>query len=275
MATTGSSAWGGNAADFAIKIAQAKKAAGWTADSISPGVLSVPSPFLDPDEVVRNAKATPSAASTVKPVTVEDFMTEPVALNDPKLGSRRISSAPTTLPKTVGASISAYGNFQAPAFLTDAVNRLNQSQTSAARLQDEYRQQLLDAVLGGNYLAAEALRAASVVPGSSVSFGQAVTDPTVGKAYAEQAKAAAAESGARTDEYTRVTNETSDLENRLKSVTEQLGSMPFGGSSIPGANVEQGNLLLEQFNIKRELDRQRDKLAQGGGYRPSGFASAP
>lgn len=276
MATAGSTAYGGSAQDFAFKIAQAKKAAGWTANSISPGVLSVPSSFINPDEVVKKAKATPSAASQVKPITVEDFMTEPVALNDPKLGSRRVTSIPQGLPRETAGSISVYGNFQAPAYLTDAVNRLNQSQSSSARLQDEYRQQLLDAVLGGNYLAAEALRAASVQPGTSVAFGQQVADPNVGAGYAQQATAAAAESQQRTQAYSQLTNQQAQLQKRLQDIQTKIASAPTGGIMSPlGSAGDQGNLQIEQFSIQRELDRQRQLLAQGGGYRPSGYASAP
>lgn len=260
------------------RIAQSRQNTGWTADSISPGVLSVPKAFINPDEVVKQAKAAPSAASQVKPITVEDFMTEPVQLNDPKLGSRKISSIPygAGAPQKA-ASISAYGNFQAPAFLTEAVNRLNSQQSSAARMQDEYRQQLLDAVLSGNYLAAEALRASSVAPGASVAFGQQVADPNVGLGYAQQATAAAQESQQRTQALQSVTNEQMQLQQRLQDVTKQLASMPSGtGLMNPlGGSNQQGQLQIEQFSIKRELDRQRQLLAQGGGYRPSGYATTP
>jgi hypothetical protein len=73
--------------------------------------------------------------------------------------------------------------------LTNAVNQLNQGQSQQAMMQSEYRQKLLNAVLSGNYLAAEALRASSVGPGSSVSFGQAVVPPQVGQAAVINAQA--------------------------------------------------------------------------------------
>jgi hypothetical protein len=169
-----------------------------------------------------------------------------------------------------------------PAFLTNAVDRLNSTQSLRAFDQAEFRQQLLDATLSGNYLAAEALRATAVQPGTSVGFGSAVLDPKIGEATMTAAQAAASESRVRTGALQSATSQEQALRKERdklqRQITEQAPSTRFGGGGIIGsgpASSERFQLLSQQRRIQEELNRQQKNLAQGGAYRPSGFQSPP
>lgn len=270
--------WGVDLAAYVTSQMQASAPKGWSDQILSPGNLSVPQAFITPEQVAQRAKE--AGPNEVKTFSIEDFMTQPVALNDPKLASRPYTSTPQ-VPKTVGATVSAYSNVPVPAFLQGAINQLNQTQSLRAMEQADFRQQLLDATLEGNYLAAEALRASAVSPGASVGFGSAVLDPNIGYSAVIQGNAAAAESSARRAALTEATTQESSLRNQLSKVQGELSRLPsqtFGFSPI-GISSSQGQqraqLQSEQRRIQQELDRQRDRLAAGGAYRPSGFASPP
>jgi hypothetical protein len=253
---------------------------GWTAETLSPGNLPVPQAFITPESVVADVqRAGPTTRRTFSPA---DFMTQPAALNDPALASRGFNSTPTTAPLTVGASVSAFNNFPAPAFLTDAVNRLNTTQSLRAMEQADFRQQLLDATLSGNFLAAEALRASAVQPGTSVGFGSAVLDPQIGQAALTQSEAAAHESSVRTSALQSATSQEEALRAQLMDVQRDIARVTpaggqFGGSIIgsQGQSQERFQLQSQQRRIQRELERQQANLAQGGAFRPSGFSSPP
>jgi hypothetical protein len=178
--------------------------------------------------------------------------------------------------------VSAFNNFPAPAFLAGAVNQLNRTQSLRAMEQADFRQQLLDATLSGNFLAAEALRAAAVQPGTSVGFGSAVLDPNIGQAALTQSEAAASESAVRRGALSSATRQEEVLRQQLTDVQRNLARVTptssFGGGSIIGSqgqSNERFRLQSEQRRIQRELERQQANLAQGGAFRPSGFSSPP
>ena len=57
----------------------------WSANSISPGDLPLPPGFLTPEQVAQRSIGSPADAP--RTISVEDFLTAPTALVDPKLGS--------------------------------------------------------------------------------------------------------------------------------------------------------------------------------------------
>jgi len=229
-----------------ISTRQGSKTGGaWTAASISPGELPIPAGFLTPEEIAKQSK--PFTQS--KFFTPEDFLISPAALNDPKLASMTYKSTPQNTPLKVGASISAFSNTQAPAFLTNAVNQLNNTQSLQAASQEQFRQQLLDAVLGGNYLAAEALRASAVTPGAKVGFGGAVQNPQVGQAAVIGAQANQTQANAVVESLNKPNEQSAVLQSQLKQVQQKLGSVPQGFAG----GQDRAALTAQQFAIQREI----------------------
>lgn len=220
----------------------------WSGSSIAPGDLPLPPGFLTPEEIA--AKSKPFVQT--KFFTPEDFLTDPTALSDPKLASRVFSSAPTNTPLKVGGSVSAYSNVQVPAFLTNAVQQLNATQSSQAAMQEGFRQQLLDAVLGGNYLAAEALRASAVTPGASVGFGGSVQNPQVGQAAVIGAQAQKTQSQAVAD---TLRQKPTGQEFLLKSQLDRLDQQIAGSSSGFGfyGGEQKAALTNKKLQIQRDL----------------------
>jgi hypothetical protein len=255
----------------------------WSANTLQSAIGELPLPpgFLTPEQVAQNAINSPSEAP--RTISVDDFLTSPTALVDPKLGSRQFSSAPTSsaVPINVGASVSAFGNAPAPAFLTDAVNRLNQTQSNFRSSEDSFRGKLLDAVLGGNFLAAEALRASAARPGTNIAFGAPVQNPQIGQGFLASSQAAAGESNARTTAVNQQTSQLSTLQNQLRDVERDLkglgtgGVGGFGGGSIignrGGGSGGKAQLQSKQNQIRREIEKQQSVLSSGGAFAPSGF----
>jgi hypothetical protein len=215
---------------------------GWTFETISPGELPVPPGFLTPEEVAAQS----AAWVTPKTISATDFLTSTPGLHDPKLASRAYSSVPQTLPKEVAATASVYGTANVPAFLTQAVNDLNQTQSARASLQEQYRQKLLDAVLGGNYLAAEALRAASVTPGAKVGFASAVQNPQVGQAAVVNAVTNQQVAKQQIAQARQPYNQQTMMQRELADVQRKISNTPFGGP-------EKAALTSRQYDIQREL----------------------
>lgn len=120
-------------------------------------------------------------------VTADALRTTPSTLADSSLGSRRFKN-PNTGIRDVAASASVYNQADVPAFLSQAVSSLNAEQALQRSLQAEWNDKLLRGAMGqysgsaDPYVWMEALRAASVGPGSSVNFGQAIQDPNSGRA---------------------------------------------------------------------------------------------
>jgi hypothetical protein len=250
----------------------------WKADALVDTNLPLPQGFLTPEQVAQQSGG---PLENQRTISVEDFLTTPTALVDPKLGSRGFSSAPTNsaVPIQVGASVSAFGNAPAPAFLTDAVNRLNQTQSNFRTGEDAFRGKLLDAVLGGNFLAAEALRASAARPGTNIAFGAPVQNPDIGTGFLATSEAAAEQTQARTGFLNSQTNQLSVLQGQLKDIEGDLKGLPgsgggFGGGSIiasTGSGNERAQLQSKQRQIQREIERQQQSLSQGGALQPSGF----
>jgi hypothetical protein len=156
-----------------------RPAAGWTAATIS-----------QPRDSVTGAVN----AMAQNPVTASDLRTTPSTLADSSLGSRRFVN-PNTGIRDVAVDASVYAQPSVPAFLSQAVSSLNAEQALRRSLQAEWNDKLMRGAMGMSgtdpYVWMEALRAASVNPGSSVAFGQAIQDPNQGKAALARAQAQA------------------------------------------------------------------------------------
>lgn len=247
---------------------QGSRSSGWTAGSISPGLLPMPPGFLAPEEIAK--RSTP--ITPTKTFTPADFMTSSVPLNDPKLASRMFSGVPNA-PISVGASIGVNQNIQVPAFLTNAVNQLNATQSLQASMQEGFRQQLLEAVLSGNYLAAEALRATGVSPGASVTFGQAVQNPQQGQAALVAAGAQATQAQAISNSLQGVpTQKERQLTMQLADVQQKL-SAPTTNLINPNLGPDRAQLTQQQFAIQRELERLQQNVRKPTVVANSGFVS--
>lgn len=235
---------------------------GWNAGSISPGVLPTPPGFVTPEQVVEQAQ---SYTPVTKTFSAADFLTKPVPLNDPKLASRPFSSAPTSTPLYSPITASAYSNAPVPSFLTNAINQLNQTQSLQASQQADTRQQLLDAVLSGNYLAAEALRASVVSPGASVGFGQSVQSPQVGQAQVLNAltKQQLAETVTEQAGAGGVPRRELFLSQQLEQLKKQQARVPALPAQAFGKR--RTDLTKKQFDIRRELENLRQARLSGAG----------
>lgn len=227
---------------------------GWTAASITPPELPVPPGFLTPEQVVEQSK---SYSPQVKSFSAADFLTQPAQLNDPKLASRAYTSVPNNgTPISAPLSVSAYQGVNMPSFLTNAVNQLNQGQSQQALMQSEYRQKLLNAVLSGNYLAAEALRASSVNPGTSVTFGSAVVPPQVGQAAVVNAQSNQKATDVAVAAAKQPIQQQQQLNTQLQQVQQQLSNVAPGFAAGP----ERARLTSQQFSIQQELDKLQAAL---------------
>jgi hypothetical protein len=142
---------------------------------------------------------------------------------------------------------------QVPAFLTNAVQQLNATQSSQAAMQEGFRQQLLEAVLGGNYLAAEALRASAVTPGASVGFGGAVQNPQVGQGAVLQGQAAKTQAQAVSDVLQqKPTGQEFILKSQLERLNKQISDAPSGFGFFGGE--QKSALTSKKLQIQRELE---------------------
>jgi hypothetical protein len=128
-------------------------------------------------------------------VSAESLRTTPSTLADSALGSRHFLN-PNTGIRDVAATGSVYAQSDVPAFLSQAVSSLNAEQSLRRSMQAEWNDKLLRGAMGqyaaggaDPYVWMEALRAASVNPGSSVNFGQAIQDPNSGRAALLRARA--------------------------------------------------------------------------------------
>jgi hypothetical protein len=179
------------ASNYDFRFLSVRPNAGWTSRTISNPVVNT-----TPRSVVGPVNA---AAQTQ--VTADQLRTTPSTLYDTSLGSRQYMNPNTGVRDPVAAS-SVYAQSDVPAFLSQSVASLNAEQSLRRALAAEWQNRLLRGVSeneGGNaYLFAEALRAASVGPGSSVAFGEQIADPNIGLGYRQQADAAAQLAGAKT-----------------------------------------------------------------------------
>lgn len=135
----------------------------------------------------------PVNAVAQSPLSADILRTTPQTVADKTLESRKYVN-PNTGVRDPVLSGSVYTQPDVPAFLSQAVANLNAEQSLRRSLQAEWNNRLLQGAAspGPNaFLFAEALRAASVAPGSSVAFGQRIADPQVGAAQKIAATSAA------------------------------------------------------------------------------------
>lgn len=157
------------AGNFSFRFAGATgRPSGWTAQTISsPQPVKMPSSIGSVNALAQN------------PVSATSLMTTPQTLSDPTLGSRAYQNANTGVRLPV-ASGSVYAMGDVPAYLSQAVAGLNDEQSLRRALQAEWNNKIFGQATSGAddaYLWQEAIRAASVSPGSSVSFGAQVPTP--------------------------------------------------------------------------------------------------
>lgn len=221
---------------------------GWTAATITP-----------------NADLQAAADTSLDvnaPVTPDTLRTTPQALGDPTLGSRGFMSLPAGYAQPV-ARTSVYETPDAPAFLADAVARLNATQSGRATAHQNLIQQLLGAVGGGGqnaYLLAPALAAAVGATGGSGGGGglslAPIQNPLIGQGYAELAKAQAERAKANAAAVNRVKSlqdQIFELQQRQRQ-SPQAGTFSWGGSS--------GNTQNQIFDLQRQLkDAQKIGVA--------------
>lgn len=117
-----------------------------------------------------------------------DLMTPGGYARDRKLASRAYMN-PNTGNRQVAISGSVYRG-QTPAYLAQSLDRLNMEQGLRRSLQSEWNNRLLQMAhtpSPDQYLWQEAVRAASVQPGTAVTFSQAVQNPAIGEGYKKMA----------------------------------------------------------------------------------------
>lgn len=150
---------------------------GWTSATINQAQAA------KADALAQGAVAGTNSALAKAPITADALRTTPSTLSDARLGSRGFVN-PNTGIRDVVASGSVYNQPNVPAFLSQAVAGLNAEQALRRSVQAEWNDRLLrNAESSGDpYLWMEAIRAASVNPGSSVAFGQSIQDPNQGRA---------------------------------------------------------------------------------------------
>jgi hypothetical protein len=224
------------------------RGSGWTAATITPDTdlhsaadtsLDVNAPVRMPDEVLN------------APITPDTLRTTPQSLGDPTLGSRQFMSLPAGFAQPV-ARTSVYETPEAPAFLADAVARLNATQSGRATAQQSLIQQLLGAVGGGGpnaYLLAPALTAAVGATGGGgggVSFGP-IQNPLIGQGYAQLAAAQAERARAQTSAVNRVQT----LQDQILGLQQQQRSRPQSSTFSWGGG---GNSVSNQiFDLQQQL----------------------
>lgn len=239
---------------------------GWTAATLTPdtnlasqmaAALSF-SPDTSPEyrasETARinaglksNAGASQNANA---PITPDTLRTTPQALVDPSLGSRSFMSLPAGYAQPV-ARTSVYETPDAPAFLADAVARLNATQSGRATASQNLIQQLLGAVGGGGpnaYLIAPALAAAVGAAGGGgggLSLAP-IQNPAIGAGYSQLAKAQAERANANTSAVKRaqsLQDQIFGLQQQQRN-TPQASTFSWGGGS--GANTQNQIFDLQQ-----------------------------
>ena len=130
-----------------------------------------------------NSAVGPTNALAQQNISADALRTTPSTLSDSKLGSRAFKN-PNTGIRDVAASGSVYNMSNVPSYLSQAVNSLNSEQALQRAVRAEWQDKLLRNAHDSTdpYIWLEAIRAASIGPGSSASFGQAIQDPNRGRA---------------------------------------------------------------------------------------------
>lgn len=249
------------AANYDFRILNTRPAAtGWTSATITAA-----------NQARSNAEAAGSAVGPVNAaaqanVSADLLRTTPSTLSDPTLGSRAFEN-PNTGVRDVAASGSVYNMSNVPAYLSQAVNSLNSEQTLQRSIQAEWNNRLMQNAQTSSdpYIWLEAIRAASVGPGSSVSFGQQIADPNQGHAALTNARVNAILSGQKAQ---TLANYNSSAWNIAKAQSE-LDRTPAGS----GWNDQRTAAMnrLSSLTTNRAGQVPVAVAAAGGTRSPSGW----
>lgn len=237
-----------------------RPAAGWTAQTLAQPKASV---VGDVNAAAQNN------------VTADALKTTPSTLADSGLGSRRYQN-PNTGIRDVAAAGSVYAQSDVPAFLSQAVSALNSEQALQRSLQAEWNNKLMMGALGqygagsaDPYVWMEALRAASVGPGSSVAFGQAIQDPNQGRAAVTQAYSDRMRAAAQTN----LIHQALGTNYRLQT---QMPQAPTSSGWRPQSEVYGDMARRADLNTQASFISPLATAAAGGlGPSSSGWYSSP
>jgi hypothetical protein len=169
---------------------------------------------LTPTGWTASSVVGPVNALGQKSASAADLLTPGGYARDRKLASRSFMN-PNTGIRSPAISASVYRQPNMPAYLTQAVERLNMEQGLRRSLQSEWNNRILQAAAtpGPNqYLWMEAARAASVSPGTAVTFSKAVQNPAIGEGYKAMATEQANVEKQRLANLTRASNLQRQLE---------------------------------------------------------------
>ena len=216
---------------------------GWTAATLAPNEQ-----LQDATLSTVDASVTGAADALLAP---DVLRTTPQALGDPTLGSRAFRSSPQDAIPVARTSV--YQTPNAPAFLADAVARLNATQAGQQTAQQRLVQQLLGIVGGGNpnaYLVAPALAAAAGGGGGPGSGGLSlapIQNPLIGQGYSELAKAQAGRATAQTTAINRV----NDLQSQILDLKRRQAQQPQSSTFSWGGSGQ--NTANKIFDLEQQL----------------------
>jgi hypothetical protein len=127
------------------------------------------------------------------PVTADQLIPNTGGTKDKTLASRTSLLNPLTGVRDTAAQVSTFKSDNAPQAIREEITSLNQNQAVRRAAQAEYIDALMKRSAAGDVYAAEALRAASIQPGSSAGFGERIWsgDEMAGNAAAGQGVGAA------------------------------------------------------------------------------------
>lgn len=194
-------------------------------------------------------------------VTADSLRTTPSTLADSALGSRRFVN-PNTGIRDAAVSASVYAQPDTPAFLSQAVSQLNAEQALRRSLQAEWNDKLLRGATGqiggaDPYVWMEALRAASVSPGASVAFGQAIQDPNRGRAAVTNANSNALLANLKAN----VLHQALSTNYNLQTPAPTRFTVPGSSSSFPAEDIARRQALTSSARFLSPIANG----ASGGG----------
>lgn len=229
---------------------------GWTAASINEAQAA--------KAANTQSSVGPVNAMAQAPISADALRTTPSTLSDATLGSRRFLN-PNTGIRDVAASGSVYQQANVPAYLSQAVAGLNAEQALRRSLQAEWNDRLIRNAESSNdpYIWLEAIRAASVNPGSSVAFGQAIQNPNAARA---QMISAQSQANLNAQKQRILSDASSQLYN-YRSASERANNQPQGSPWAQQAQ-QQASDALHGYTMAQPL-----AVAAAGGN--SGWYSSP
>lgn len=219
--------------DFRL-LSTSPASTGWTSATINQAQAA------KADALSQGAVAGQNSALAKAPITADALRTTPSTLSDARLGSRSFKN-PNTGIRDVAASGSVYAMSDVPAFLSQAVAGLNAEQALRRSVQAEWNDRLLRNAESSSdpYLWMEAIRAASVNPGSSVAFGQQILDPNQGRA-----NLIAAQSNANLNSMrSRIISDASGQLYDYRNAAERAGNQPSGSPFAQQAQRQASEAL--------------------------------